>query len=119
VAGPAVLLGLGMGLSFVPLTISATAGTPPSEQGLASGLLQTAQQLGVALGLAVLTTVAGATTGRLPDPGGPAALTAGYAAALRGAALIALAAAVLALLVLPARPPAPVPPATDPQEEPA
>src|SRR6266498_4060539 len=94
VLGPIVLLGLGMGLSFVPLTVSATAGVPPTEQGLASGLLQTAQQLGVALGLATLTSLATATTHRLLGPAqGPtdpaplqAALTGGYAAALRGAA---------------------------------
>src|SRR6266508_2478482 len=115
VLGPVVLLGLGMGLSFVPLTASAVAGVPHADQGLASGLLQTAQQLGVALGLAVLTTLATATTqGLLSHPAGPpdpaalqAALTGGYAAALRGAALLALAAAAVALLVLP--PPRPMP----------
>jgi len=112
VLGPVVLLGLGMGLSFVPLTASAVAGVPPADQGLASGLLQTAQQLGVALGLAVLTSLATATTlGLLGHPAGPpdpaalqAALTGGYAAALRGAALLALAVAALALLILPPRP---------------
>jgi EmrB/QacA subfamily drug resistance transporter len=117
VAGPLVLLGLGMGLSFVPLTASATAGVPPADQGLAAGLLQTAQQLGVALGLAVLTGLATVTTqGLLGDAGGPpapealqAALTGGYAAALRGAALLALAGAALAILLLP--------PATQPPKE--
>jgi EmrB/QacA subfamily drug resistance transporter len=112
VLGPVVLLGLGMGLSFVPLTASAVAGVPPADQGLASGLLQTAQQLGVALGLAALTSLATATTlGLLGHPAGPpdpaalqAALTGGYAAALRGAALLALAAAALALVILPPRP---------------
>jgi EmrB/QacA subfamily drug resistance transporter len=109
VAGPIALLGLGMGLSFVPLTASATAGVPPADQGLAAGLLQTAQQLGVALGLAVLGSLATATTrGLLGHAGGPpdpvavqAALTGGYAAALRGAALLALAAVALTILVLP------------------
>ena len=117
VAGPLVLLGLGMGLSFVPLTASATAGVPPADQGLAAGLLQTAQQLGVALGLAVLTGLAAATTQNLlGDAGGPpdpealqAALTGGYAAALRGAALLALAGSALAILLLP--------PATKPPKE--
>jgi EmrB/QacA subfamily drug resistance transporter len=101
VLGPIVLLGLGMGLSFVPLTASAVAGVPPSEQGLASGLLQTAQQLGVALGLAVLTSVATATTRGLLGRGTvQVALTGGYAAALRGAALLALAGAIVTILVL-------------------
>jgi EmrB/QacA subfamily drug resistance transporter len=111
VAGPIVLVGLGMGLSFAPLTASATAGVPPADQGLASGLLQTAQQLGVALGLAALTSVATATTQGLLGSAGPAAaqaslpaaLTGGYAAALRVAALLALAAAAVSLL-LPAHP---------------
>jgi EmrB/QacA subfamily drug resistance transporter len=109
VLGPIVLLGFGMGLSFAPLTVSATAGVPPAEQGLASGLLQTAQQLGVALGLAALTSIATTTTQGLLGPGhggGPAeaaALTSGYAAALRGAALLALVGASLAVLILPRR----------------
>ncbi len=109
VAGPIVLLGLGMGLIFVPMTASATAGLPPADQGLASGLLQTAQQLGVALGLAALTSLASATSQDLlgaadgpPDPAAlQAALTGGYAAALRGAALLALTGAALTILVLP------------------
>jgi Major Facilitator Superfamily len=109
VAGPIVLLGLGMGLSFVPMTASATAGVPPAEQGLASGLLQTAQQLGVALGLAALTSFATAISrgllGHADRPPAPAALqaalTGGYAAALRGTALLALAGAALAILILP------------------
>lgn len=108
VLGPIVLLGLGMGLSFVPLTASAVAGVPPADQGLASGLLQSGQQLGVALGLAALTTTAAATTRGLlghpagaPDPAAiQAALTSGYAAALRIAALLALAGAALTILVL-------------------
>ncbi len=115
VLGPVVLLGLGMGMTFMPLTASAVAGVPPADQGLASGLLQTAQQLGVALGLAVLTSVATATTqGLLGHRGGPpdptaiqVALTSGYAAALRVGALLSLAAAALTILVLPPRHPAP------------
>jgi len=109
VAGPIVLLGLGMGLSFVPMTASATAGLPLADQGLAAGLLQTAQQLGVALGLAALTSLATATSrgllGHADGPPAPAALqtalTGGYAAALRGAALLALTGAALTLLILP------------------
>ena len=97
-----------MGLSFAPMTVSATSRVRPADQGLASGLLQTAQQLGVALGVAALISVATATTGGLlghaDDPLNPAvvqaALTAGYAAALRGAGLLALAGATVAILVL-------------------
>jgi EmrB/QacA subfamily drug resistance transporter len=126
VLGPIVLLGLGMGLSFVPLTASATAGVPPADQGLSSGLLQTAQQLGVALGLATLTSLATATTQGLLSPAGvpadpaalqAAALTSGYDAALRGAALLALAAAALTMLILPPRHPAPIQSSTHPPKE--
>jgi predicted MFS family arabinose efflux permease len=123
VAGPIALLGVGMGLSFAPLTASATAGVKPADQGLASGLLQTAQQLGVALGLAALTTIAAATTQGLlgPAPADPAALqaalTSGYAVALRVAGLLALAAAALTMLVLPPSRPTPIPSPTHPRKE--
>ncbi len=53
-----ILLGLGGGMSFVAGTITATTGVPPRESGLASGLLNTAQQVGGALGLAILSGVA-------------------------------------------------------------
>lgn len=52
-----VLLGLGMGATFVSITIAATAGVPHHEAGLASGILNTSQQIGGAVGLAVLTGI--------------------------------------------------------------
>jgi MFS family permease len=55
---PLVLLALGMGQSFVPLTVTAISGVAPEEAGLASALLNTGQQVGGALGLAVLGTIA-------------------------------------------------------------
>jgi EmrB/QacA subfamily drug resistance transporter len=58
VIGPLVILALGMGQCFVPLTLTAVGGVAPSEAGLASALLNTGQQVGGALGLAVLGTVA-------------------------------------------------------------
>ena len=57
-----LILALGMGLSFVAVTVAATSGVPDKEAGLASGLINTSQQLGGALGLAVLTVVASTTT---------------------------------------------------------
>jgi len=57
-----VLMGVGMGLSFVLITISATAGVPAQQAGLASGLINTSNQIGAALGVAVLAVVASATT---------------------------------------------------------
>lgn len=64
VAPGLILLGLGMGATFVSVTIAATSGVPSHESGLASGLLTTSQQIGGALGLAVLTGVATAATTR-------------------------------------------------------
>ena len=58
ILGPLVVIALGMGFSFVPLTLSAVSGVESNEAGLASALLNTMQQVGGALGLAVLATVA-------------------------------------------------------------
>jgi hypothetical protein len=52
------VIALGMGFSFVPLTLTAVSGVKPHEAGLASALLNTMQQVGGALGLAVLATIA-------------------------------------------------------------
>jgi EmrB/QacA subfamily drug resistance transporter len=75
---PLALLGLGGGLSFPSLTIIAMSDSQPADAGLASGLLNTTGQIGGALGLAVLATVAGARTMSLVNNG------AGAAAALAG-----------------------------------
>jgi EmrB/QacA subfamily drug resistance transporter len=64
VAPGMILLGLGMGATFVSATIAATSGVPQHESGLASGLLNTSQQIGGALGLAVLTGIATSSTSR-------------------------------------------------------
>ena len=65
-----VLLALGMGNTFVPLTLTATANLEAGDQGLASGIFNTAQQVGGALGLAILSTVAShATSSQLGDAG--------------------------------------------------
>ena len=58
ILAPLLLMALGMGLSFVPLTVTAVAGVAPEEAGIASALVNTGQQIGGALGLAVLGTVA-------------------------------------------------------------
>ena len=55
---PLLVLGVGMGFSFVPLTLTAVSGVPSDEAGLASALLNTTQQVGGSLGLAVLSTIA-------------------------------------------------------------
>ena len=53
-----IIASLGMGAIFMPLTLIATTGLKDEDQGLASGLFNTSQQVGGALGLAVLTTIA-------------------------------------------------------------
>jgi EmrB/QacA subfamily drug resistance transporter len=100
-----VLSGIGMAFAFIPMTIGALAGVEHSEAGIASGLINTSQQIGGAIGVALATTVAatytsryvGAHPGSVPTDG--AALTHGFAIAfyvLAGlAALAAVAAAVL------------------------
>jgi EmrB/QacA subfamily drug resistance transporter len=57
-----LIVPFGLGLSFVAITISATAGVPASESGLASGLLNTAQQIGGSLGLAILSSISSAVS---------------------------------------------------------
>lgn len=64
VAPGMILLGLGMGATFVSATIAATSGVPHNQAGLASGLLNTSQQVGGSLGLAVLTGIAASSTTR-------------------------------------------------------
>jgi EmrB/QacA subfamily drug resistance transporter len=58
VLGPSLLAGAGLGFAFVPVTIGAVTGVRDSDAGLASGLINTSQQVGGALGLAVLSTIA-------------------------------------------------------------
>jgi EmrB/QacA subfamily drug resistance transporter len=58
ILGPLVIIALGMGFVFVPLTLTAVSGVEANEAGLASALLNTMQQVGGALGLAVLATIA-------------------------------------------------------------
>jgi hypothetical protein len=92
--GPMLLAAVGLGFAFVPQTIAAVSGVREHEAGLASGLINTSQQVGGALGLALLSTVAftqindaAAAAGGAPSP---AALTDGYADAFTVGAGIAL-----------------------------
>src|SRR6185437_3347270 len=57
-----VVTSLGMGAVFMPLTLIATTGLKDDDQGLASGLFNTSQQIGGALGLAILSTIAASKT---------------------------------------------------------
>jgi len=106
VFGPLVVLGLGGALSFIPLTIAATASAADHESGLASGLLNTTQQVGGALGLGVLISLAtGRTDDLLASGVAPAsAVTDGFGYGLAVGAGIAVAAAVLTLGLMRRRP---------------
>jgi MFS family permease len=63
---PMILLGVGVGSSFLPLSITVLAGVPGREAGAASGMLQTMQQVGGALGLSILVTAFGTATRAVP-----------------------------------------------------
>ncbi len=97
-----LVIGFGMPLAFVSLTIAALAGTKQSEAGLASGLINTSQQIGGAVGIAILSTVAAATTTSAVDSGTPvqAALTDGFRAAFWVAAGITLLGVIVSLVLV-------------------
>ncbi len=88
----------GMALAFIPSLQTALSSARPEEGGLASGIVNTAYQVGSALGLAAMTALA--TSQGADRLGDPAALTHGYSAAFLGAATIAVAGGLLALVSL-------------------
>lgn len=111
VLGPLLLIAVGMGATFVCLTLTAVSRVKPSETGLASALLNTGQQVGGAIGLAVLATVAiNATTSKaksLASSGHrpPAdllaiATTHGYTTAFEVGAVVALVALIISALFI-------------------
>ena len=97
-----VLLGVGAGIAFPALVTLAMAGATASDAGLASGLVNTTQQVGGALGLAVLATLSTSRTNHLLADGesGASALTGGYHLAFGIGAGLVLAAIVVAVAVL-------------------
>lgn len=129
ILGPMLLFGLGMGLQFVALTLTAVSGVAAHESGAASGLLNAMQQVGGSLGLSILVTVFGTAsrnealrqvprflrqaspqqrleagrTGRLPPPWGDQVLTTGITTAFLVAAAFSVVAALIALFVIQVR----------------
>ena len=118
VLGPIIVIAVGIGVTFVPLTLTAVSGVRRDEAGLASALLNTGQQIGGSLGLAVLVTVATAVIkDRLTSATHPAgtavtsagsaarhalnvATTAGYDRAFLVGAFVALAGFVVAVVTI-------------------
>jgi EmrB/QacA subfamily drug resistance transporter len=104
--GPMVVAALGLGLAFVPVTIAAVSNVSKDESGLASGLINTSQQIGGALGLAVLGTIASSKTTDLVSAaeGAPAAvpgaLTEGFQLAFLTGAGFAVIGIVATLLLI-------------------
>jgi EmrB/QacA subfamily drug resistance transporter len=99
---PSLLAAAGLGFAFVPMTVAAVAGVEPHEMGLASGLINTSQQVGGALGLAILATIANSVTTDSLTSGHPMpiALTDGFQAAFTVGAVFAMAGAMLAALLV-------------------
>jgi EmrB/QacA subfamily drug resistance transporter len=97
-----LLVGVGLGFAFVPVSIAALSGIPPQEAGLASGLINTSQQIGGALGVAVLTTVSTTRTENLLADGTPqpVAFTDGFSLAFWVAAAVAGISLLATLLLL-------------------
>jgi MFS family permease len=98
VFGGVSVMSIGMGLTFVPLTLLATTNVAHEDAGLASGIFNTSQQIGGALGLAILSTLAASRTASLQASGvaRPEALTSGYHVAFAvGAAFLAAGLVVL------------------------
>jgi MFS family permease len=106
VLGPSIVAGAGLGFSFVPVTIAAMSGVSGRDSGLASGLINTAQQVGGALGLAILAAIANSRTsdvmaGVQGDPRAlPGALTEGFQDAFLAGAGFAVLGIVAAVVLI-------------------
>ena len=106
ILGPSLLAAVGLGFAFVTTTIAAVSGIEDREQGLASGLINTSQQIGGALGLAVLATIANSRTDDVVAAAGgnpaalPGALVEGFQSAFLGAAGIAVIGLVLTFVLI-------------------
>jgi EmrB/QacA subfamily drug resistance transporter len=97
-----LILGLAIPFAFVPITIAALAGTKPREAGLASGLINTSQQVGGAVGIAILSTIAVSTTDDAVAGGTsvPVALTDGFVNAFWAGAAIAFVGVLVSIFLV-------------------
>ena len=101
-AGPFIIVGIGTAFAFIPVSIAGLAGVAEREAGLASGLLNTSQQLGGAVGVAVASTIAATHSGFLLHQGSApaAALTSGFQWAFWVCGIIGLAAVPVTYLLV-------------------
>jgi EmrB/QacA subfamily drug resistance transporter len=97
-----LLIGVGLGFSFVPISIAGLAGIKPAEAGLASGLINTSQQIGGALGIAALSTIATSRTDDALAAGSlrADALVTGFHAAFYAGVVVAVIGIVAALTLI-------------------
>jgi EmrB/QacA subfamily drug resistance transporter len=104
-AGPFFVAGAGTAFAFIPVSIAALAGIAAKEAGLASGLLNTSQQVGGAIGVAIASTIAATHFSALVDSGSavPAALTGGFQWAFWVCGAIALTAVPITFLLVRSR----------------
>ncbi len=100
---PSLLAAVGLGLSFVSVTIGAVTGTREQDAGLASGLINTSQQVGGALGLAILAAVANSATDNSTAASHIVALNDGFRIAFLVGAGFALVGAILASVLIDSR----------------
>src|SRR4051812_9023605 len=99
---PSLLAAVGLGFAFVPMTIAAVSGVENHEAGLASGLINTSQQVGGALGLAILASIANSRTGDVVAGGASqaVALTEGFQRAFMVGAGIAILGSIVAAVLI-------------------
>jgi EmrB/QacA subfamily drug resistance transporter len=97
-----LMIGMGLGFSFVPISIAALAGVDSAEAGLASGLFNTSQQIGGALGIAALSTIATSRTADALADGAlrPDALVTGFHAAFFAGVVVAVIGILAALTLI-------------------
>lgn len=95
-----IFMPIGLAFTFMPIIIAATSGVAENESGLASGLISTSQQMGGAIGLAILSSVAASTTASHASLGQIEALVFGYDRAFFVALLLVVGATILGSLII-------------------
>jgi MFS family permease len=121
ILGPSVLAGVGAALAFISGTIAATTGAAEEDSGLASGLINTSQQVGGAIGTAAVAAIATAQTSDLLGTGTvvPVALTEGYQTGYLVVAGVAIVAAIVVAVLVPGRRITRAPESAEPEPAPA